>query len=204
MKTENHVVCDLGGVLIDLDWFEKMRALFPDLRDHEQILNVWLSLDSVKDFESGKSDFSQFYEAFLGETGISMTQKDFRLDFCSIIGPVKERGIEILNEIKLRANLSLLSNTNPLHIETLTAQTDLLSHFDRLFLSYEMKLIKPDKAIYREVCRRLNAVPESVYFFDDNRENIVAAAACGINAYRVSSPTDILEILSAQKWFEVV
>lgn len=204
MKTDNHVVCDLGGVLIHLDWIEKMQTIFPELGDHDQILTMWLSLSSVKDFESGNSDFNQFYEAFQGETGISMSQENFRRDFCSIIGPVKERGIEILDEIRERANLSLLSNTNPLHIETLTAQTDLLSHFDQLFLSYEMGLVKPDVAIYREVCRRLNTTPESVYFFDDNRENIAAATACGINAYCVSCPAEILEILSAQKWFGVV
>ena len=204
MKTANHVVCDLGGVLIDLDWFEKMRVLFPRLKEHDQLLKMWLSLDSVKSFESGKSEFNQFYEAFISETGISMTCEDFRRDFCSIIGAVKERGIEILTKIKAQAHLSLLSNTNPLHIETLNAQTDLLSHFDQLFLSYEIKLVKPDMAIYHKVCRQLNTAPESVYFFDDNRENIASAAACGINAYRVTSPTDILEILSAQNWFEVI
>ena len=57
--------------------------------------------------------------------------------------------------VKRRYRLLLLSNTNELHSRQFRGQfAEVLDRFDRLFLSHEMGLRKPDPRIYRH-CRRL-------------------------------------------------
>jgi putative hydrolase of the HAD superfamily len=54
---------------------------------------------------------------------------------------------------------------------------------DVAVFSCECGLIKPDRAIYLELIRRLGRKPEEIVFFDDLEPNVDAARAVGINAF---------------------
>ena len=65
--------------------------------------------------------------------------------------------------------------------ETLTmaqARFDVLNAFDRMFVSAELGLIKPDPAIYAAV-EQAGYAPGDLFFTDDMPANIAAAAARG-------------------------
>ncbi len=189
------VLCDLGGVLIDLHWERSARSLFGAKLSREQLLDRWLSLSSIKTFEAGLCSFSDFFTAFCRENPVSMNQEQFSKEFLSIIGPVKPGCIEILQRLRENYRLALLSNTNAMHIEFLRAQTDLLDHFDQLFLSYEMHLVKPDPAIFKQVAKQLRVEPEKILFFDDSKTNVEAALNSGFKAFQVESPEAIARIV---------
>ena len=59
-------------------------------------------------------------------------------------------------------------------------------NFDYIFLSYEMKCIKPSKDIYKQVIDRLKCEADEIIFFDDNEKNVNGAKLLGINAYQVT------------------
>jgi putative hydrolase of the HAD superfamily len=54
--------------------------------------------------------------------------------------------------------------------------------------SCEVNLIKPEAAIYHKLLSLLKCPPEEVVFFDDNQDNITAAAAIGIHAFLWKDP----------------
>lgn len=57
--------------------------------------------------------------------------------------------------------------------------------FDRfrdILVSGEVRLVKPDPAIYRMALDRFGLAPHDAVFVDDNRANVDAAAALGIHA----------------------
>ena len=188
---ESVILCDLGGVLIDLHWEKSARSLFGTELSKEQLLEKWLSLSSIKTFEAGLCSFADFFRAFCQENPVSLSQEDFMKEFIGIIGPVKPGSIEILRRLKKNNRLALLSNTNALHIDFLRQQSDLLDCFDRLFLSYEMHLVKPDPAIFSQVANQLQVEPEKILFFDDSKTNIEAAIKSGFRAFQVESPEEI-------------
>lgn len=194
-KEKPAVLCDLGGVLIELNWVDSARSLFGKELDSAQLLERWLSLESIKVFEAGLCSFSEFYQAFNRENPTNLGEADFHREFLQIIGPVKTGCSEILLEIKQTFELALLSNTNHLHIELLRRQSPILEHFDHLFLSYQMHLVKPEKEIFAKVCEQLSREPGEIYFFDDSATNIEAAQNFGIHAFRVNSPQEISGIL---------
>jgi putative hydrolase of the HAD superfamily len=52
-----------------------------------------------------------------------------------------------------------------------------LSRFDVLVWSYQLRIAKPDPAIYRHLLKELGVRPDEALFIDDKRENIEAARA---------------------------
>ena len=84
----------------------------------------------------------------------------------------------------------LLSNCMEGMIDEYFPLKDLSLCFDRLFLSNEMKRIKPFPESYQYVLNELGLSPEQVFFFDDNKRNVDAAKALGINASLFTSVAD--------------
>ena len=59
MKPGKVILCDLGGVLIDLHWVEHA-GLFGKDMSADELKTRWLSLNSVLEFEPGMSIFRLF------------------------------------------------------------------------------------------------------------------------------------------------
>lgn len=194
--TERIILCDLGGVLIDLHWEQHARALFGQECDSEALKRRWLQLQSTRLYEAGKTDFTGFYRAFAVETGSCLNLNDFEREFAGIIGPLKPDCLAILEELSGYDELAMLSNTNPVHVELLRRTTGVFKPFKHLFFSYEMGMVKPDREIYEEVCRLLRREPQQIHFFDDSLANVEAAQHAGLNAYLVNRPAQIKEIVA--------
>ncbi|MEP6963594.1 MAG: HAD family phosphatase, partial [Acidobacteriota bacterium] len=57
-----------------------------------------------------------------------------------------------------------------------------LHHFDHATLSYQLKTVKPEPAIYREAVEGLGVAPEEALFLDDKQINVDGALAIGLRA----------------------
>jgi putative hydrolase of the HAD superfamily len=90
---------------------------------------------------------------------------------------LKQRGI-------LTAILSNLGDSVHANIEREFAW---ISRFDVLVWSYELRMAKPDPAIYRHVLKELGTLPEETLFLDDKLVNIEAAQSLGIKAIQFSN-----------------
>jgi putative hydrolase of the HAD superfamily len=64
---------------------------------------------------------------------------------------------------------------------------DWLRHFDHQLLSCELRLIKPDAAIFRRAIERIGVRPQGMLFVDDREANVEAARAVGIRAIQFES-----------------
>lgn len=191
------ILCDLGGVLIDLQWEQRARSLFTQEQNSEELKRRWLRLQSARQYEAGKTDFTGFYRDFIAETGSLLSLSTFKREFAGIIGPIKSDCLKILDLLRKYGSLAMLSNTNAVHVEILRNSSGVFAPFQHLFFSYEMGMVKPDREIYEAVCERLQTEPGQIYFFDDSSENVEAASALGINSYVVTSPQQIYEIVTA-------
>lgn len=67
-----------------------------------------------------------------------------------------------------------------------------LDAFDVSIFSCEVRLAKPDPAIYRLALERVGTEPSQAIFVDDNGPNIAAAAALGIHAIRFQNTSQAL------------
>lgn len=92
---------------------------------------------------------------------------------------------------------ALLSNIHPAMIAYLRENFDWLELFDFKTFSAEVRLIKPDPAIYEHTLRGLGVPAEEALFVDDREINVAAARSMGIHALRFRSVAQLREDLGA-------
>lgn len=66
---------------------------------------------------------------------------------------------------------------------------------DKLFLSCEMGLAKPDPQIFKQTADDLEVQFDEILFIDDNKENITSANALGMNIHHFYDPKEALSLL---------
>jgi putative hydrolase of the HAD superfamily len=79
--------------------------------------------------------------------------------------------------------LAVLSNA-PASMGELVRARPWATAFEAVLISGELGLIKPEPEIYAELLRVVGADAGRIAFLDDRADNIEAAAACGIRAFR--------------------
>ncbi|MBE9112633.1 HAD family phosphatase [Nodosilinea sp. LEGE 07298] len=193
--TITHIVFDMGGVLVELQWLDRVKNLLDSPMTLEELHKLWVGALSTADFETGRSDFDAFTAAFIQEFELAIAPDRLQHEFLEIVQAPLPQCNEMLSILKPRYHLSLLSNTNPAHYMRLRDRYDFFDYFDQLFLSYQIGVMKPSPAIFEHLLTTLNTPADTVAFFDDGIRNVEAACALGIHAYRVDSPTAAMAVV---------
>lgn len=113
-----------------------------------------------------------------------------------LAGPI-QGSVDLLHRLKA-AGVPVLALTN-FGTETLKMAQSLfpfLNDFDRMFVSAELRLLKPDPAIYAALETAMRLPPESLFFTDDVAENTQAAAARGWHVHHFTTPERLALALS--------
>jgi len=186
------LVLDLGGVLADLG--SPSAAMGLEISDDE-FWSLWAGSTAVAGFETGKLDYDEFIDGLVEEFPPAAKAVGDRLgDWTLTLYPGIER---LLVETAERFRLALLSNTNPLHWSQLEAAHPLFARFERLFLSYETGLHKPDPEAFLQVIRYFECDPSDLAYFDDSETHVAAAGRLGVAARRVAGPTELESAIKA-------
>jgi len=75
---------------------------------------------------------------------------------------------------------AIVSNMGDFVHEHMVRELDWLTRFDVLVWSYQLRVAKPDPAIYLFALERLGTRPEESLFIDDKSENVDTAVAMGM------------------------
>ena len=97
--------------------------------------------------------------------------------------------LETLDRLgRLGLKRGLISNCPQVFVD-LWPETELSAHLDDAVLSAQVKLVKPDPAIYRLACQRLGVEPgECLYVGDGGADELTGAAAVGMHAVLIRVP----------------
>ncbi len=79
---------------------------------------------------------------------------------------------------------AVLSNMHPDMAVHVRRSFDWLRRLDSVTLSCEVRLIKPDPAIYQRCLGDLGVPPAAACFIDDREANVAAAREAGLTAFR--------------------
>ncbi len=100
--------------------------------------------------------------------------------------------LDFLRSQQGKRTTALLSNAWSGARDALTYRYPCIDAFDVSVFSYEVKLAKPDPAIYRFILDRVGVQPQNAIFLDDNADNITSAGKMGIHAIRFLNTTQAL------------
>jgi putative hydrolase of the HAD superfamily len=145
----------------------------------DEILTHYLDSQLEDDFESGRLSLAAFRDIVRQRCRVTCDDAQLDLAIADMFTP-NEEVCRLVQELKPRYRLVLLSNTNEVHAVHYRRQfADTLAHFDALILSHEVRLRKPSPAIYAH-CEKITGVrPSQCVFIDDLPANIEAARARG-------------------------
>lgn len=103
-----------------------------------------------------------------------------------------EKNDELLNfilEKRDQYKTAMLSNVSAVIWNYYTPE-QMEKYFDRVVLSYQEAIAKPDPRIYQLVCKRLGVEPSECVFADDNEVNVDAANKIGMHGIVFTSNGD--------------
>jgi len=92
---------------------------------------------------------------------------------------------------------ALLSNLHLRFSAHLRSNSEWLQLFDHLIFSSEVRLLKPDPAIFLNCLEALRVKPEQALFIDDRGANVETAIALGIYAIKYESVPQLAKNLKA-------
>jgi FMN phosphatase YigB (HAD superfamily) len=182
------VIFDLGKVIIPFDFTRGYRGLerycsYPAA----EIPRRLASTDLVHRFESGLVEAEDFVAQLTGILGLRISYDQF----CEIWGSIFLPGTLIpetlVEGLRKRFRLILLSNTNAIHFRMLDQRYPILRHFDDRVLSFEVRAMKPSPAIYREAIARAQCTAGECFFTDDIADYVAAAKREGMDAVQFES-----------------
>ena len=198
MKGITTIIFDLGGVLMDLDKNACIRAFQAiGFKDIDEYLDIYLPKEGVfKQLEQGQIGTDEFHEGVRKLIGRSVTDESIDDAYREMLAGIPGYKLEMLRQLKEHYQILLLSNTNPIMMDYIRKTyfmdegVSWKNYFDELFLSYELKMTKPDPAIFKEVIRRSGIHPETTFYLDDSPRNIEAGKSFGLKTYTVQPHED--------------
>jgi putative hydrolase of the HAD superfamily len=93
---------------------------------------------------------------------------------------------------------AILSNMGEHVLANMKRTYDWLPRFDALVWSFQLKMAKPDPAIYRHALKELGTRPEETLFLDDRLENVEGANALGMRGLLFTNVEKLRADLIAQ------
>ena len=200
-KNIKNIVFDLGGVLVDLDFKAAINGLqeagFANVK--EQLL-AFDRNGIFQKFELGEMTADEFRTAIRENSTVTLTDEEVDNLWNLMLLEIPREKLELILELRSKYMVYLLSNTNAIHWDYVCKNAfnyrgfRMEDYFEETFLSFEMHLAKPDKAIFEKVLSEANLLPEETLFIDDSEANCKAAQEVGIHAHHYHVGDDLSKI----------
>ncbi|MDR0758291.1 MAG: HAD family phosphatase [Tannerella sp.] len=193
-----NIVFDMGGVLVDVHRDRAVRRFQAiGVTDAEQLIDSCHHRGIFLDIESGAIDSDTFCRLLCAHAGKEIAREAIEQAWQSIVDPPESYKLDCLLALRKRYRTFVLSNNNPFLIDR-WARTDSFSpagrpitdYVDKVYVSYEMKCVKPDIEIFRMMVKDSGIVPAETLFLDDSPDNIRSAAEAGLRTYPVRNGED--------------
>jgi putative hydrolase of the HAD superfamily len=143
-------------------------------------------------YDEGKLTGLAFWERFVREAGVVGGSADLieELNHWDARMWTTENPEMLAWQLRLKERgmrTAILSNMGDNVLANMQRTFDWLPRFDVLVWSYQLRMAKPEPAIYLHVLKEVDVRPEEALFLDDKLVNVEAARALGMRALEFST-----------------
>lgn len=184
-----NIIFDLGGVILTLDPMQAVRR-FEEIgvKDAASRLDSYTQHGIFGDLEHGLITAEEFRQSLSELIGREVSYEECCYAWQGYAKELPERKKHILRKLRSEGyRLILLSNTNPYMMEWVNSPDfdgeghSVEDYMDACYLSYKLKVMKPDVAFFQKVLEAEQVNPDETLFLDDGPRNVEAAASLGIH-----------------------
>jgi putative hydrolase of the HAD superfamily len=196
------IIFDLGGIVVP----EVGNLIRHKIANELNVSEEWIKETFIKfqrPLMTGSLTLREMYVQITKELSLNISPDHLLLEHLNEYKKYtlihNKDTVEYIAALKKDYKVACLSNLE-IEIHEICSKTGLYSYFDRVFLSLELKMQKPDLNVYLKVLEELECKPDEIIFTDDRIENVNAANKIGIHALYFSNldqlKLDISKILS--------
>lgn len=197
-----NIIFDFGGVILNID-FRLAESAFAKLglKNFDKIYSQATQQELFDVFEKGlisPDDFRHEIRKFIPQ---SVSDREIDEAWNSMLLDLPEERVHLLDKLKTKYKLYLLSNTNEIHFNKFSSymqnkfNRDIFSDvFDKIYVSYKVNMRKPDAEIYKLVLNEQKLNKEETIFIDDSIQNIEGASKVGLKTYFLKKEETILSV----------
>ena len=206
MKNINTLIFDFGGVLLNLDMPKCLEAFkklgcdtINEYLDHYKQKGLFL------DFEEGKISTSDFFKELQKIVGNNVSISELENAFLSFLGDLPQSKLDLLLALRKKYKVYMLSNINAFiydHCKRTYFEKNgkkMHDYFDKVYLSYEIGICKPDRRIFDYMIQDADLNPNQCFFIDDGEKNIETAKSLGFTTYLAKPKEDFSEVFEVEK-----
>lgn len=189
-KGIKNLLIDFGGVLIDLD---RQRCIdnFKKLgfENIESLLNMYHQQGFFLDQEKGLITPAEFRNEVRRIMEKQVSDKQIDAAWNSFLVEIPTYKLDLLLKLREKYVVYLLSNTNEIHWKWSCKNAfpyrtfRVEDYFEKIYLSYEMKMMKPEPEIFKAIIEDAGIDPKETFFIDDSDINCEVARELGISTY---------------------
>ena len=192
-------IFDLGNVIVDIDfnrvlgaWSDFSRVPLATLKQN------FVMGEAFHRHERGEISDEEFAKALCEEMALPLSYEQFSTGWQAVFVALRPDVIDIMHKLRAKGDrVVVLSNTNRLHTTFWPEQyPEIRAAADRIYLSQEMGMRKPEASIYQQVLAEEGFSADDTVFFDDNAENIAGAERVGITSILVANKATIPDYFS--------
>ena len=200
MKKCKAIIFDLGAVVLNINYqntideFSKL-----GVKNAATFYSKKVQTDLFNQIEMGMISNNQFLKALQKETNnANIIQVEQAWN--AMLLDLPEERLQLIKKLKNNYTIYLLSNTNAIHIEAFKKQLGngkwlaFCELFDKMYLSHELGLRKPDVKIFEYILKEQKLKVEEVFFIDDSPQHIASAKKLGIHCHHLLDDEDITDL----------
>ncbi|MGI9292668.1 MAG: HAD-IA family hydrolase [Pseudomonadales bacterium] len=200
MPKPSHVqalLFDMGGVVFEIDfdrafhdWEQHSRLSLNEMRHRFHIDEAY------RQHERGEIGADVYFAHLRNVLEIDASDEDIAVGWNAIYGAEITATLNDILSVRDKLLCFAFTNTNPTHQITWTATYPrVVAAFERVFVSSELGLRKPERAAFDAIVEATGISAPSFLFFDDLIENVEGARMAGLQSIHVQTPSDVKQAL---------
>lgn len=188
IKDIRHIIFDLGGVLLNIDYNLTEQAFIDlGLQNFPEMYSQLKQTNLFDDFETGAINKDSFVASLKEKLGGDTKPEDIINAWNAMLLDFPKKRLQLLEQLRGHYDLILLSNTNEIHeagfnkiLESACGYNNIGLFFDKVYLSHKAGMRKPNTDIFEKIINDNELSREHTLFIDDSPQHIEGAKKAGI------------------------
>ena len=200
MKKCKAIIFDLGAVILNINYQNTIDEFTKlGVNNAATFYSKKVQTNLFNQIETGMISSNEFLKELQKETknaNINQVEKAWN----AMLLDLPEERVQLIRKLKKNHAIYLLSNTNAIHIDAIKKQLGnrkwlaFCKLFDRMYLSHELGLRKPNVKIFEYILKEQKLKAEEVFFIDDSPQHIAGAKKIGIHCHHLLDDENIITL----------
>lgn len=204
MEQIKNIVFDFGGVIVNISRDAAVKKFIEiGVANADELLDAYHQKGAFLQVEDGTINAEEFRVILSELAGKELTFEQVKEGWLGFMLDVPQCRLDYLLELRKKYKLYILSNTNSFIMswarsnDFTVAGRPLDDYFDKIYTSYELKSVKPDKTIFEYMINDAGLLPVETLFVDDGPANIKMAKELGMMTFQPINGEDWRDDLTA-------